>query len=165
MAKWTGNKLPEDAFLLLKPGDLGAKRNRVVQIITVNPEGWPDAGMLSYADIIAKDRKNLRLATWSDGECASDLRHNGKLAILVINRDMAYYVKGTAEEIQEGSGELTDVNQEGGESPLAFFKVRVEEVFEDRVPTARVLSGVTFEGSEIEEKAHQEILKKLMELR
>lgn len=163
MAKRIGKELPEDAFNLLKPSDLSAKRNRVVQIITVNPAGWPDAGMLSYADIIAKDRKTLRLATWSDGECALDLRHNGKLVVLVIDRDMAYYVRGLAEETGDGQDKLKDINQEGGESPLAFFQVRVEEVFEDRVPTARVLGGVTFEGSEAEDRAHQAILKKLLE--
>jgi hypothetical protein len=164
MAKRIGNQLPEDAFALLKPGNMDAKRNKVVQIITVNRAGWPDAGMLSYADIVAKDKKDLRLATWGDGECANDLRHNGKLAILLIDRDTAYYIKGKAEEIKQGEKNLTDINQEGGESPLAFFKVRVEQVSEDKVPTAKVLSGVTFEGPEIEEKTHQEILKRLLEL-
>ncbi len=163
MAKWIGKELPEDAFNLLKPGDFESKRNRVVQIITVNPDGWPDAGMLSYADIVAKDRKTLRLATWGDGECASDLTQNGKLAMLVIDHDMAYYVKGMAEQIKEVGDELKDINQEGGESPLAFFNVRVEQVFEDRVPTARVLSGVTFEGSEVEDQTHRQVLKKLLE--
>lgn len=163
MAKRIGKELPEDAFALLKPGDIRSKRNRVVQIITVNPDGWPDAGMLSYADIVAKDRKTLRLATWGDGECASNLRHNGKLAMLVIDYDMAYYVKGIAVEMKESSDRLTDINQDGSESTLAFFKVQVEQVFEDRVPTARVLTGVTFEGSEIEEQAHQKILKRLLE--
>lgn len=163
MAKWIGKELPEDAFNLLKPGDFESKRNRVVQIITVNPDGWPDAGMLSYADIVAKDRKTLRLATWGDGECASDLTQNGKLAMLVIDHDMAYYVKGIAEQIKEVGDELKDINQEGGESPLAFFNVRVEQVFEDRVPTARVLSGVTFEGSEVEDQTHRQVLKKLLE--
>ncbi|MGH7771941.1 MAG: pyridoxamine 5'-phosphate oxidase family protein [Candidatus Binatia bacterium] len=163
MAKLIGKELPEDAFSLLKPGDFSSKRNRVVQIITVNPNGWPDAGMLSHADIVAKDKKTLRLATWGDGECASDLRHNGKLAVLVIDHDMAYYVKGIAEETKESGDKLKDINQEGGNSPLAFFKVRVEQVFEDRVPTARILSGVTFEGSEIEDQTHQQVLKKLLE--
>ena len=162
MAKWFGDELPDDAFALLNSGDMGSRRNRAVQIITVNADGWPDAGMLSYADIVAKDRKALRLATWGDGECALDLRLNGKLAILVIDQDMAYYIKARAEEITDNRDKLTDINQEGGESPLAFFKVRVEQVFEDKVPTARVLSGVTFEGSEIEERAHQQILKKLL---
>ena len=162
MAKWVSQELPEDAFALLKPGTIGAKRNKVVQIVTVSPDGWPDAGMLSYADIIAKDRKTLHMATWADGECARDLRSNGRLAILVFDRDMAYYVRGMAEETKGEGGDLTDINQEGGDSPLAFFKVRVENVFEDKVPTARVLSGVTFEGSEIEEQTHQEILKRLL---
>jgi len=161
MAKWIANDLPEDAFILLKPGDLDSKRNRAVQIITVSASGWPNAGMLSYADIVAKDRKVLHLATWGDGECSADLRHNGKIVILVIDRDMAYYVKGSAHELNQGI-QLTDINHEGDESPLAFFKVIVEQVYEDRVPTARVLSGVTFEGSEIEEHLHQAILKQLL---
>jgi len=161
MAKWIANDLPEDAYILLKGGDWDSKQKRAVQIITVNPDGWPDAGMLSYADIVAKDRKVLHLATWGDGECAADLRHNGKIAILVIDRDMAYYVKGAAQEFNQGI-QLTDINHEGGESPVAFFKVIVKQVYEDRVPTARVLSGVTFEGSEIEEHSHRAILKQLL---
>jgi hypothetical protein len=162
VAKRIGAELPEDAYSALRPGDLEAKRNCVVQIITINPQGWPDAGLLSYADILAKDRSTLCLATWEDGECASDLKHNGKIAVLLIDRDMTYYVKGTAEEQKLQGPPLADINQEGGESGLAFFKIHIEEVFEDKVPTARVLSGVTFEGSDIEEKAHREIFLRLL---
>jgi hypothetical protein len=164
MAKSIGSELPQDALGLLKPGDLASKRNRVVQIVTVNPEGWPNPALLSYADIVAKDKKTLHLATWADGECAADLRHNGRLAALVIDYDMAYYVRGIAKEVAGVAQDLTDVNQEGGESPLAFFKVRVEQVFEDRVPTAKVLSGVTFEGTEVEEQTHREVLRRLLNL-
>lgn len=163
MAKQIGNELPEDAFELLRPGDLGPKRNKTVQIVTVDSSGWPHAGLLSYADIIAKDRHGLCLATWADGECAQDLRHDGRITLLVIDRDMAYYVRGMAREAEAGA-ELTDLNEEGDQSPLAFFEVRVKEVYEDRVPTARVLSGVTFGGSEIEERAHGAILAKLLEM-
>jgi hypothetical protein len=163
MAKLIGKELPEDALRLLKPEATESKRHKAVQIITVNPAGWPDAGMLSYADVIARDKKTLRLATWEDGECARDLRANGKSMLLVIDRDMAYYIKGAAAELK-GRSPVTDLNQEGGESSLAFFAIEVGEVYEDRVPTAQVLSGVTFEGSEIEEKAHQQILKQLLEI-
>jgi hypothetical protein len=163
MAKLVGNELPDDAFEALKPGNPDAKKGRAVQMITVNAQGWPDVGMLSYADVIASDRNRLRLATWGDGECANDLRTNGKIALLVIDYDMAYYVKGTASEIRGRATDLSDVNQEGGESPLAFFQIEVREVYEDRVPTARVLSGVKFEGSEAEEQTHEKILRRLLE--
>ena len=163
MARWIANELPKDAFELLKPGDISSKRDRVVQMITVSPDGWANAGMLSYADIIARDPKTLRLATWADGECALDLKATGKVTVLVIDHDMAYYVKGHAVEVQLAGPDVTDINQEGGESPLAFFEINVEHVMEDRVPTARVLSGVTFEGSEVEDQAHQEILKRLIQ--
>ena len=163
MAKLVGNEMPDDALEALKSENRGSKKGRAVQMITVNSKGWPDAGMLSYADVIARDRKTLRLATWGDGECANDMRSNGKIALLVIDYDMAYYVKGTASEIRPRATDLTDVNQEGGESPLAFFQIEVREVYEDRVPTARVSSGVTFEGSEVEEQAHEKILRQLLE--
>src|SRR5918996_5520017 len=163
MAKLVGNELPGDALEALTQGTPDAKKRRVVQMITVNPKGWPDAGMLSYADVISRDRKTLRLATWGDGECANNMRRNGKIALLVIDYDMAYYVKGTTSEIRPRLTNLTDVNQEGGESPLAFFEIEVREVYEDRVPTARVSSGVTFEGSEVEEQAHEKILRQLLE--
>jgi hypothetical protein len=163
MAKLAGKELPDDALKLLKPEAMESKRNKAVQVVTVNPAGWPDAGMLSYADVIARDKKTLRLATWGDGECARNLRSNGKLTLLVIDRDMAYYIKGAAAELKSRVP-VTDLNQEGGESLLAFFSIEVREVYEDRVPTARVSSGVTFEGSEIEEKAHQQILKQLLEI-
>jgi hypothetical protein len=163
MAKLVGNELPDDALEVLKPGNPDAKKGRAVQMITVNSQGWPDAGMLSYADVIASDRKSLRLATWGDGECANDMRSNGKIALLIIDYDMAYYVKGTASEIRPPAPDLTDVNQEGDESPVAFFQIEVREVHEDRVPTARVLSGVKFEGSEVEEQAHEKILRQLLE--
>jgi hypothetical protein len=163
MAKLVGNELPGDALEALTQGTPDAKKGRVVQMITVNSKGWPDAGMLSYADIIARDRRTLRLATWGDGECANDMRSNSKIALLLIDYDMAYYIKGAASEIRGRAADLTDVNQEGGESPLAFFEVEVKEIYEDRVPTARVVSGVRFEGSESEEVTHQKILRQLLQ--
>ena len=104
MARFVSDSLPEDALALLRPGNLDEKRNRVVQIITVDEEGWANAGMLSYADVIAKDGGSLNLATWGDGECAADLRRNGRITLLVIDDDMAYYVKGRASEIQVSGG-------------------------------------------------------------
>lgn len=162
MAKSIGSELPEDAFSLLNRGELASTDKRVVQMVTVNPEGWPDPALLTYAGIVAKDKKTLHIATWSDGECAANLLRNGRLAVLIIDYDMAYYVRGTAEKVIGAGVGLTDVNQQGAESPLAFFKVSIEEVFEDRVPTAKVLSGVTFEDTDVEEQTHREILKTLL---
>ena len=161
MARFVSDSLPDDALALLRPENLEEKQNRVVQMITVDEEGWANAGMLSYADVIAKNGSNLDLATWGDGECATDLRRNGRITLLVIDEDMAYYVKGRAREVEVSGDALTDVNDDGGHSTLAYFHVAVEGVFEDRVPTAKVLGGVTFEGSESEQIAHDAILKKL----
>ncbi len=161
MARFVSEDLPDDALALLRPGDLEGKQNRVVQMITVDEEGWANAGMLSYADVIARDGGNLDLATWGDGECATDIRRNGRITLLVIDKDMAYYVKGRAREVRATGDALTDVNDAGGHSALAYFHITVQGVFEDRVPTARVLGGVTFEGSESEQIAHDAILKKL----
>ena len=161
MARLVSDSLPDDALALLRPGNLAEKRNRVVQIITVDEEGWANAGMLSYADVIAKDGGNLHLATWGDGECATDLRRNGRITLLVIDDDMAYYVKGRASEIQVPGDPLTDANDTGGHSALAYFHIAVQGVFEDRIPTAKVLGGVIFEGTESEQIAHDAILKKL----
>ena len=47
---------------------------------------------------------------------------------------------------------------------MAFFTARVEQVFEDRVPSAKVPSGVTFEASEIEEKTHGAGARRLLKL-
>jgi hypothetical protein len=164
MAKRIGAELPQDLFAALTAGNLASKRNRAVQIVTVGRDGWPSTAMLSYTDVVAKDEKTLHLATWADGECAADLRQTGKLAVLVIDYDMAYYVRGIAEEVTGVGDDLMDVNQQGGESSLAFFRIRVEQVLEDRVPTAKVLSGVTFEAADIEEQTHGEVLRRLLNL-
>ena len=164
MAKSIGTELPQDAFVLLTRGELASQDNRVVQIVTASQEGWPNLALLTYAGVMAKDKTTLHLATWADGECAADLRHNGRLVVLIIGHDMAYYVRGIAEEVTDAGRGLTDVNQQGGESALAFFKARIEEVFEDRVPTARILTGVTFEATENEEQTHREILKRLLSM-
>jgi hypothetical protein len=163
MAIMIGKELPGNAFALLQPEDHPSKRGKVVQIVTVDGDGWPDAGMVSTYDIVARTPSNLRLATWGDGECANDLRLNGKLAMLIIDKDMTYYVKATAQEIAGASHGLSDINNQGGESPVAIFDVQVEKVFEDKIPTARVVSGVIFKGSDSEDQAHQSIFKQLLE--
>ena len=134
MARFVSDSLPDDALALLRPGNLEEKRNRVVQIITVDEEGWANAGMLSYADVIAKDGGSLNLATWGDGECATDLRRNGRITLLVIDDDMAYYVKGRASEVHVPGDVLTDANDTGGHSTLAYFHVAVQGVFRGSYP-------------------------------
>ncbi|MPZ76716.1 MAG: hypothetical protein GEU77_09325 [Deltaproteobacteria bacterium] len=164
MANIIGAELPHDLLAALSAGDLASKHNRVVQIVTVGREGWPSTAMLSYTDVVARDEKTLHLATWADGECATDLRQTGRLAVLVIDYDMAYYIRGSAEEVTGVGDDLMDVNQQGAQSSLAFFRIRVEQVLEDRVPTAKVLSGVTFEAADIEEQTHSEVLRRLLNL-
>jgi hypothetical protein len=142
MSKFLGNKLPDDLYWRLLGDDLEKSAEKVILLATVDDGGWPHLAMLSYFEVIAKDRRNLRLATYNDSGTTRNMRANGKATISIIDQRSVYYIKGTVEEIARA---MVSAPQN---SKLHF---RVEQVLADAAneefePGAYVASGVTFKS-------------------
>ena len=140
MARNLGSELPADLLERLSGRHLEAKAAKVIQLFTVDDAGWPHAALLSYFEVVAKDARQVRCATYGTSTTTSNLRRNGKATFVVIDERVVYYVKTSATEIAAAM-RATPWN--------AAFDCQVEQVLIDEVneayePGAYVASGVTY---------------------
>ena len=138
-------ELPDDLFELMNGGAINRHRNKVILLITLDEGGWPYGAMLSYLEVIARDRRTLRLAPWSNSTSTGNLRRNGKVALLVIEEEMAYYIQGTAAEL---------ARELAGFPGMAKIEVRIESILKDNAldyeGAARITSGIRFENPDLD---------------
>ena len=137
--------LPDSLFLLLNGERLDQHLNKVLLLITLDSAGWPRAAMLSLLEVVAADRSNLRMAPWNDSTTTANLRRNGKVALLVVDESMAYYIQGTASELSR------DLE---GFPGMAKVNLRIESILEDAAldyeGAARVSTGIRFENPDMD---------------
>ena len=144
MSQLLGTQLTEELFHRLR-GESMAKKGKAIVIVTIDETGWPHPGMLSYSEVVAKDRSTIDLAIGKSSTTGKNLRRSGKITLLITDSDLNYYVKGDARELKES---IEDV------SFMSLFRVTVEHLLEDLEPDAVITSGVMFERApkkEIEE--------------
>ncbi len=136
MSKNLGETLPEDLLDFLSSTEPGEKFKQVILFSTTDEDGWPRHGLLSPREVVAKDSNRLLLLLYSNSRSTANLQREGKIALVLVNPDMSYYVFCTARPLPP----LPDAPSE------TLFELTVEKVLEDSLTTARILTGITFEG-------------------
>jgi hypothetical protein len=142
MSQVLGTKLTEELYHRLKGDSMASKTDKAIVLVTVDEGGWPHPAMLSYYEVVAKDRATIDLAIGKTSTTAKNLRRAGKIALLITDSDMNYYVKGSARELRES---MEDVPF------MSLFRVAVEHLLEDLEPDSVITSGVTFQRPEKKE--------------
>ena len=144
MSKRLDPKLPDRLFDLLNGENLSPNLNKVIVLVTVDRKGWPYAAILSYLEVLAPDRTNIRLAPWSNSTTTANIRSNGKVTLLVVDENMAYYVQGTGTELARDMV---------GFPGMAKVNVQIESVLEDKAldyeGSARITTGIRFENPQM----------------
>jgi len=147
-----GRDLPEELFNRLKGENVASKIGKAIVIVTVDDQGWAHPAMLSYYEVVAKNRSRIDLAVGKTSATAKNLKRTGKITLLVTDSGMNYYLKGNGREVRESMEEVPF---------MSLFRVELEQLLEDQEPDAVITSGVTFtrpqkkEVSEIVEKIFQ----------
>ena len=136
MSKNLGSTLPEDLLDFLSSTEPGEKFKQVILFSTTDEDGWPRHGLLSAREVLAKDSKRLLLLLYSNSHSSANLQREGKISIVLVNPNMSYYVFCKARPLSP----LPDAPSE------TLFELTVERVLEDSLSTARILTGITFEG-------------------
>ncbi len=144
MSQTVGKQLTEELYHRLKGDAMASKTGKAIVVVTVDEGGWPHPAMLSYYEVVAKDRATIDLAIGKTSTSAKNLRRTGKIVLLITDRDVNYYVKGNARELKASMEEAP---------VMSLFRVAVEHLLEDLDPDAVITSGVTFERAEKREVA------------
>jgi len=136
MSKELGATLPEDLLDFLSSTEPGEKFKQVILFSTTDENGWPRHGLLSAREVVAKDANRILLLLYSNSHSTVNLQREGKLSLVLVNPHMSYYVYCSARPLDP----LPDAPSE------TLFELTVERVLEDSLATARILTGITFEG-------------------
>ncbi len=152
MSQLVGKELTEELFERLKGDDVASKMGKAIVIVTVDEKGWAHPAMLSYYEVVAKDRSRIDLAIGKTSTTGENLRRTGKITLLITDSGINYYLKGSARELRESME---------GVSFMSLFRVETEELLEDQEPDAVITSGVTF--SRPQKKEVGEIIEKIFQ--
>lgn len=140
MSRSLGSELPSDLLDRLAGRDLESVGSKVIQLFTVDRHGWPHPALLSFFEVVAADRRRIRLATYNTSATSANMRRNGLATLVIIDARSAHYIKGQAVELAPVM-RTADWN--------AAFELRIADVLSDEVneeyePGAYVSSGVTY---------------------
>jgi len=161
MSKLIGDQLPDDLYQRLLGNDLEQSGEKVILLATVDDGGWPHLAMLSYFEVIAKDRRNLRLATYKGSRTTRNMQANGKATVSIVDERSAYYVKGNVEEIAREM----ECSPQNSKLNLRVEQVLADAANEEFEPGAYVASGVTYKnpGRNQQLQTAREVLRELVE--
>ena len=140
MPKSASRELTEDLYRRLSGQFIGENANKVVLVHTVDEQGWAHPAILSYFEVAAKDRCNIRLATYKTSRTTENIRRRGKVTLSIFDERTTYYIKGTASELAR------EMKAAPHNSKL---NVVVEEVLIDQAdpvlePGAYITGGITY---------------------
>ena len=161
MAKSISGELTDDLFRRLGGQAIDEHHNKVVLISTLDPNGWPHPAVLSYFEIVATDRSNIRIATYESSNTTQNIRRHGKLTLSIFDERAVYYIKGQGTELCREM-RCTPYNSK--------LNVRVHEVLIDQAdpilePGAYIACGIAYINPDpaAERERGNEILKELIE--
>lgn len=159
MSRLVGKGLSEELFRRLSGEDIAAHMGKAIVIVTVDEGGSPHPAMLSYHEVVAKDRSTIDLAVGKTSATAGNLRRTGKITLLVTDSGVNFYLKGKARELRESMD---------GAPFMSLFRVESQQLLEDQEPDAVITSGVTFrrpkgEMSPIVERIFEGVRKERLE--
>lgn len=135
MSRLIGNALTKELVERLSGGRVAVFEGKIIPIFTLDEKGWPHPALLSYYEIVARNDTTLNVALWKDSSTAKNLRTSAKITMMITDRDLNYYLKGTVREMQY---EMTGAPQ------VSRFRVTVDEVLEDQEPNAQITGGLTY---------------------
>lgn len=135
MSRLIGKTLTEEIRQRLSGATMTHLEGKIIPIFSVDETGWPHPALLSYYEMVACDSSTIDMALWRDSSTAKNLRRDGKITLMISDKDINFYIKGTAEELQY---ELAGAPQ------VSRFRVTVEELLEDQEPNAQITSGLTY---------------------
>ena len=135
MSQLLGKELTPAFLKRLGGAEIEAHEGKIIPIFTLDDAGWPHPALLSYYEIVAKDRTTLDTAVWKDSSTAIHLRRAGKVTLMISDHRVNYYLKGSVKELEY---EMT------GAAQVSRFCITIEQVIEDQEANAEITTGLTY---------------------
>ena len=161
MSKHVGDALPDDLFERLNGRDLPTVADQVIVVCSVDDRGFPHPALLSYFEVVAIDHRTIRLAMYSDSRTTRHARREGRLTLLLVDAGVAYYVKGTVQEV----GHSMRTTPYNAKLDFLVAEVLADEPHPTLEPGAYISSGITYVNPRRAEELEraQRVLAELLE--
>ncbi|MDR9854202.1 pyridoxamine 5'-phosphate oxidase family protein [Paenibacillus sp. VCA1] len=126
-------EISDDLFELLDGERLDRKQHEAMMLMTVTDDGWPHNAMISVGEIVAFDKKTLRLALWPGTNTTQNCIRSGKALLVAVYKGKVNYVRLS----------LTRIGMaEEAKHPLERFSAVVASFKEDVAKYADITSGI-----------------------
>jgi hypothetical protein len=135
MSQVLGKALTEDLLERLDGHDVEPHEGKIIPIFTVDESGWTHPALLSYYEVVAKNSSTIDMALWKNSSTANNLRRTGKVTLMISDKGLNYYLKGSVTELQA---------EMAGAPAVSRFRVTVEQLIEDQEPNAEIMTGPTY---------------------
>ena len=140
MGRIRSERLTDDLSSRLGGADIARYANQAIVICTVDAGGWPHPAMLSYFEVAAVDRQNLRLAVYTNSRTCANMRERGKATLIIVDAGLTCYISG---EVKELASEMRDAPY-NAKLNLRVQQVVFDEPPPDLEPGVRVTTGITY---------------------
>jgi len=135
MSRKLGRELTEALLKRLNGHSVGSHEGKIIPIFTLDESGWPHPALLSYYEVVAKDASTIDMGLWKESSTAKHLRRTGKVTLMITDKGVNYYLKGSVKELQ---AEMNGIPQ------VSRFRIATEELLEDQEANAEITSGLTY---------------------
>jgi hypothetical protein len=135
MSQLLGRELTEALLKRLDGHAVTSHEGKIIPIFTLDELDWPHPALLSYYEVVAKNSSTVDIALWKNSSTANNLRRTGKVTLMITDKGVNYYLKGSVRELQ---AEMTGVPQ------VSRFRMTTEELLEDQEANAEITSGLTY---------------------
>lgn len=136
MTRSLGSELPEPLHAALAAEDPADGDGLTIGLLSVREDGWPHLALLSVGEVVALDRRRLRLALWPGSTATHNLTERGRATLAAVLEETSFTVRIAVEGAGELSTPLAGI--------LARFEAQVTEAGADVAPYAVLESGIRF---------------------
>ncbi len=119
---------------------MAERASHAIMVCTVDPDGSPRPAMLSYFEVAAPDRHNLRLAVYNDSRTCANMRERGRATLIIVDAGLACYVSGSVAELVPA---MRDAPY-NAKLNMRIEQVLFDEASPDLEPGSHVTSGITY---------------------
>jgi hypothetical protein len=135
MSRLVGKELTKLLLDRLNGQNVTPHESKIIPIFTLDDVGWPHPALLSYYEVVAKNSSTVDLALWKDSSTANNLRRLGKVTLMITDKGINYYLKGSVKELEA---------EMAGAPQVSRFRIATEQLLEDQEPNAEITSGLTY---------------------
>ena len=125
MSQVLGNQLTAALLQRLSGAEIESHEGKIIPIFTTDEGGWAHPALLSYYEIVARDLSTLDMALWKTSSTANNLRRTGKVTLMIADKAVNYYLKGSVRELQY---DMT------GAAPVSRFRIASSQSSKIRSP-------------------------------